>query len=474
MTILVKQNQKGGEPNMRVTMYFLLWFFLFILGADSVEARVIDVKSNYDKAYFIDDDNCLWGSGYVVYGNNVEHNGKEYITIPQIIAEDVKSFNFVSDINVILKNDGTLLTYGGEVETDKIAYTLGQGDITGNYTPTVVLTDVKTSSMIDGVTVVALKNDGTLWAWGNIACIIGGNSREFISEPICIMSGVEEIYEANNSLYVHKKDGEWLACCYEDIYLPPIEFNLSFEPKVMWSSSDVTFALDENNNLWGWGCYGSETEGKEHPLEKYTPVMIESNVKAAERIWGEMETDKDFIILKNDGTLLLKDASESEKIADNIKGFRRYRYFYNPNDDPVGESKNDYMYLDYNGDLFFMPDYKTGERELILTDVRDFVSDQFDYAYEHMFVEKNDDSLWVMGYSQGGLGTGKHMRDVEIPMQNLYNVETTSETTTEITTESITEAPKKIITESKTLYVLSAIAVFGGVMFCIFKVRKKE
>ena len=87
---------------------------------------------------------------------------------------------------------------------------------------------------------------------------------------------------------------------------------------------------------------------------------------------------------------------------------------------------------------------------------------------------KNDDNLWVMGYSQGSLGIGRPMRDVELPLQNLYNVETTSETTTEITTKSITKAPKKTITESKTLYVLSAIAVFGVVMLCILKVRKKE
>ena len=464
---------------MRVTMYFLLWFFLLILGADCVEARVIDVKSIYNKAYLIDDDNRLWGSGHIIYGDAIEPNivgsdGDKYLTRPKIIANDVKKFCFLADTNVILKNDDTLLTYGKVFASGEIAYGLGQGDIKENPIPTVVLTDVKDFGMTIGPSVVALKNDGTLWAWGNIALIIGGDGSQNISEPICIMSGVEEIYVANGSLYIHKANGEWLACYYEDMYLPPIEFKFSFEPKVMWSSSDVTFALDENNNLWGWGCYSSETEGKEHPLEKYTPVMIESNVKAAERIRGEMETDKDFIILKNDGTLLLKDASESEKIADNIKGFRRYRYFYNPNDDPVGESKNDYMYLDYNGDLFFMPDYKSGKRELILTDVRDFVSDQFDYAAEHMFVEKNDDSLWVMGYSQGSLGIGRPMRDVEIPMQNLYNVETTSETITEITTESITEVQKKTITESKTLYVLSTIAGFGGILFCIYKVRKKE
>ena len=120
-----------------------------------------------------------------------------------------------------------------------------------------------------------------------------------------------------------------------------------------------------------------------------------------------------------------------------------------------------------------MTDYKSSKRELILTDVRDFVSDQFDYAAEHMFVEKNDDSLWVMGYSQGSLGVGEIKRDVTAPMQNLYNVETTSETTTEITMESITEVQKKT-TESEILYVLGAVAVFGGVMFWIFKVRKKE
>ena len=430
---------------MRAYKFFMFFAFLFIIGTNSVEARVIDIKSNFDKAYFIDDDNRLWGSGHVIYGDNIEPDiigldGEGYLTKPKIIAKDVKKFRFMFETNIILKKDGTLLTYGKNLASGKIAYGLGQGNITENTIPTVVLTNVKDFDILTYSPVVALKNDGTLWAWGSVYGINGNPDYEFVSEPVCIMSEVEEIFEANYSLYLHMRDSRWLVCMNGK--LPPVEINISFEPKMIWSSGSNTLALDKANNLWGWRHSETETDMGDG-LKLYIPTMLETNVKAAETGVADEEMDKDFIVLKNDGTLWQTDVNGSKKIADNIKGFRIYGYFYNPNDDPVGERKDDYMYLDYNGDLFFMTDYKSSKRELILTDVRDFVSDQFDYAAEHMFVEKNDDSLWVMGYSQGSLGIGRPMRNVEIPMQNLYNVETTSETITEITTESITEVQKK-------------------------------
>lgn len=461
----------------------MFFCFFIIVCANSVEAKIRDIIDSYEEVYFIDDEDKLWMSGYVIYGENIKSDivsasdEKKYLTVPQVIAEDVKKF-IGGSTNIILKNDGTLLTYGGDINSDEIAYGLGQGDITNNHTPTPILTEVKDVNI--GGAVVALKNDGKLWAWGNLNSITGGYGTRFVSEPFCVMSDVEEIYKGDYSFYIHTNDGIWLATDYGEevegpVFHPPVEFDFSFDPQMIWSSGDTTFAIDENDNLWGWGSYDMGMEEEEHPLEMYTPVMLESNVKAAETIYGDMETDKDFIILKKDGTLWLTDTSGSEKIADNIKGFRHYRYRYSP-DDSFGEYKDDCMYLDYNGDLFFMPDYKSDERELILTDVRDFVSDQFNYNIEHMFVEKNDDSLWVMGYNRGSLGVGEFRRDVTAPMQNLYNVETTFETTTEITTESITEVQKKTITESekKVLYVLSTVVVLGGVMFCFFKVRKKE
>ena len=193
--------------------------------------------------------------------------------------------------------------------------------------------------------------------------------------------------------------------------------------------------------------------------------MVESDVKSAEAVADSLKTDKAFIVLKNDGTLWLTDTNKKEKIADNLKGFRYYKYYYG-SDTNV---RNEYMYLDYNGELFFMPDYKSGKREIIMEDVKNFASDKFDYWSQHMFVEKNDESLWVMGYNYGSLGMGKAGRDVKIPSQNLYNVESV-ETTTEITDINLDELHKEEIPLRGALLALTVV-VLGGIILWIAKRR---
>ena len=74
----------------------------------------------------------------------------------------VKAISAGDSHTVALKNDGTVLAWGLNSSGQ-----LGDGTTTDSYTP------VQVSGLTDGIAIsagdlhtVALKNDGTVWAWG--------------------------------------------------------------------------------------------------------------------------------------------------------------------------------------------------------------------------------------------------------------------------------------------------------------------
>lgn len=107
-----------------------------------------------------------------------------------------------------LKNDGTVLAWG-----DNSSGRLGTGSyesMTQIPSPVAGLTDVQRVETGDTLSAYAVRSDGTLWAWGkNNAGQLGNGTRTDSAVPVQTqgIGGVKDIVPSSYSAYVLKSDG---------------------------------------------------------------------------------------------------------------------------------------------------------------------------------------------------------------------------------------------------------------------------
>jgi len=136
--------------------------------------------------------------------------------------------------SVALKNDGTVLAWGYNGYGQ-----LGNGTTTDSYTPVPVsflLSDVIAISA-GGYRTVALKNDGTVWAWGK-------------------------------NYYGQLGDGTTI-----DSYTPVRVSGLT-DVIAISAGESHTIALKNDRTIWAWGrnYYGQLGDGT--TTDSYTPVKV--------------------------------------------------------------------------------------------------------------------------------------------------------------------------------------------------------
>ncbi|MDR0838318.1 MAG: hypothetical protein LBN99_01595 [Oscillospiraceae bacterium] len=134
---------------------------------------------------------------------------------PVKILDSVASASAGVGSSLAVKTDGTLWTWGANTYGQ-----LGDGSRDARLTPVKILSDVS-SAVVAGTTVafelagllraghaLALKTDGTLWAWGyNIYGQLGDGTRTERLAPVQILSGVAEIAAGGNDSAAIKTDG---------------------------------------------------------------------------------------------------------------------------------------------------------------------------------------------------------------------------------------------------------------------------
>lgn len=211
---------------------------LRFLKLEEGETEEIDVDRSYilsPKLSFIDNvksvsvsnthsciikkDNSLW-----VYGNMTGDGTEEYRVDFVQVMDDVSAVYAGSGYTVAIKKDGSLWAWGNNASGQ-----LGDGTITEYYSnssnkktdndklsPVKIMDGVISASVSPAVTsayTLAVKKDGSLWAWGrNTNGELGDGTAEDRLIPVKIMEGVVEASAGASHTMAIKKDGSIWAC----------------------------------------------------------------------------------------------------------------------------------------------------------------------------------------------------------------------------------------------------------------------
>lgn len=227
--------------------------------------------------FAIKSDSTLWSWGNNSLGQ-LGTNDRTHRSSPvQIIGSDWSNVLSYSH-SVAVKTDGTLWTWG-----HNNAGQLGSGDRTHRSVPVQVgsLTDWSTAIAVGESYTLAVKSNGTLWAWGGNSewvmailamGMLGTNDTLSRSSPVQIgsLTNWSKVAAGHHTSYAIKSDGTlwaWGYNVYGELGLDGSNVHVSSPTQIGsltdWRSvtSRATYngavAIKTDGTLWKWGTGGS-------------------------------------------------------------------------------------------------------------------------------------------------------------------------------------------------------------------------
>ena len=214
-----------------------------------------------------------------------------------------------------IKSTGTLWAWGYNYVGQ-----LGLSDTTDRSVPTQVgaLTNWSRLSVSESGTVLAVKTNGTLWAWGNNSNgLLGDGTTVHKSSPVQIgaltnwskvstylsyygQGGVSAAVKTDGTLWTWGKGGPGLG---QGAAAPHRSSPTQVGALTNWASvscgEDFTVATKTNGTLWTWGRNSSGVLGDGTTVTKSSPVQI-----GALTNWSKVSASATHTVaLKTDGTL---------------------------------------------------------------------------------------------------------------------------------------------------------------------------
>ena len=208
-----------------------------------------------------------WGDNcYGQLGNGTKTNSSIPIQITTLA--NITAVSAGGDYTIALKSDGTVWGWGRN-----FCGQLGDGSTTERTTPVQVsgLSNVTAIATVGAVWAahfyhtVALKSDGTVWAWGNISAQFSDSTMFNQKVPVQFsgLNNVTAISAGECITVALKSDGTvWTIGENSQGQLGDGTWNNSFTPVQVSSLTNVTaistgyyysIALKSNGTVWGWG-----------------------------------------------------------------------------------------------------------------------------------------------------------------------------------------------------------------------------
>ena len=166
-------------------------------------------------------------------------------------------------------------------------------------------------SLTGEASVIGVKQDGTLWAWGkNVSGEMGNGqtssyTNNFLPYHIGTDTNWKTVEYSGSSVIGLKTDGtiwRWGTVVnlqnHQNVLIPfPSQIGTDNDWKKVVGTSAYYIGIKENGSLWGWGFYNYIGLGYT-PNPYLTPIMLNNG------IWKDIAKGVNHsILLKNDGTL---------------------------------------------------------------------------------------------------------------------------------------------------------------------------
>lgn len=463
----------------------ILIVLLLVLLPCIAQAKIISVSASTQYALALDDNGTVWAWGDNSYGQlGIGTMGGTYGTPQKVLIDNVTQISARGFSSFALKNDGTVYAWGNGDNGR-----LGYGGTESQSSPVQVKNLTKVVEIAAGTEgCFALKNDGTVWAWGdNRRGEIGdgttngdGNTEvsqhfRFIPVQVQGLSDIKMLGEGGDAAI--KNDGTvYLWGNYNLAYMNQSHINgfpgSELTPSVVKGLDGITQITSNSGNsiisvydlclkndgaVWGWGDYYYGELGDGTISNGLFPDLKMSSVQTKITDVKQISSmDNHVIALKNDGTV-----------------WEWGRYI-----DRKG----------WNDNTGLPPTTTSGESMPILVNGLDNVID-VSAGYNFNIALKDDGSVWGWGRNDNNvLGNGKN--NVEVSPILLFSSET-QPTSTSTATENHTpsNASQGTITPTQTIvsstpvptsgFTFSNMAVIGCILLVIgllsgFRLKKNN
>jgi alpha-tubulin suppressor-like RCC1 family protein len=247
-----------------------------------VDTTWVSISVGGDYTVGIKTDGILWSWGKNNLCQLGDGTSVDKTTPTQIGVNTWASISTGFDYIMGIKTDGTLWGWGYNGYGQ-----LGDGTITSKCTPVQIATDTWTSVAAGGsyAHTVAIKTDGTLWAWGsNYYYQLGDGTASQQNTPVQIGVDTTWVSVAVGSGYTLASKNETLWSWGYNLYGQLGKGTLApYEPGQIvgatnWSKVSVgyrhTMGLQNDGTLWAWGDNSTAQLGDGTTLYQYNPMKI--------------------------------------------------------------------------------------------------------------------------------------------------------------------------------------------------------
>ena len=405
---------------------------------------VTAVSAGVSHSLAIKNDGSLWAWGLNKYGQLGDGTTTDRYT-PVKIMDGVTAVSAGTYHSLAIKSDGSLWAWGYNRYGQ-----LGDDTMTNRYTPVKIMDGVTAVSAGGGIGTgndhsLAIKSDGSLWAWGwNWYGALGDETIEYSLNPIKIMDGVIAVSAGHYYNLAIKSDGSLWAwgCNWYGALGDGTTTDRHTPIKIMdgviaiSAGLDHSLAIKSDGSLWGWGDNSAGQIGDGTTENRLTSVKIMDGVKIPTKTVTAIPTppantlttisagNYHSLAIKSDGSLWawgdnnygqLGDGTTTDrlkpvKIMDGVTAVSagRFRSFAIKNDGSLwawGHGGKD----GYTG---YLGDGTTEDRHtpVKIMDGVTAISASADHAKGsayHCLAIKSDGSLWAWGLNRyGQLGDG--------------------------------------------------------------------